>query len=73
MKISYIKYFFVAAVNLRIKSAEMKTGELSALNMWLSLTKPHFFFSWIHKLWKISSPTDQRRVTTESGWVCFAV
>lgn len=44
MKISYIKYFFVAAVNLRIKSAEMKTGELSALNMWLSLTKPHFFF-----------------------------
>ena len=44
MKTSYMKYFFLAAVNLGIKSAEMKSGELSAQNMWLSLTKPHFLF-----------------------------
>ena len=44
MKISYMKYFFLAAENLRIKLAEMKTGELSTLNMLLSHTKPHFRF-----------------------------
>lgn len=44
MKTSYMKYFFLAAVNLGIKSAEMKTGELSTLNMWLAHTKLHFRF-----------------------------